>query len=137
VDVGSRAGPRGRTDTSAESQPKLGLSACHSVGTLGQMPDSHARAQQRAARDRTGRYHQEQLELLLEHVREDFAQMDAGYDRRVRPRPPLQALSAEALILLRPDRPPHLTAARTLDFQQDHGEDARDWWAAGEAGRCR
>ena len=36
------------------------------------------RAQRRAAREVIGRYHEEQLGLLLERVREGFARMDAG-----------------------------------------------------------
>lgn len=101
------------------------------------MPDSHERAQQRAARDRVGRYHQEQLGLLLEHVREGFARMDAGT---------IDAFELDALIhrykrsaqklwsfCVQTDR----HAARTLDYWQEHGEEATDWWLSGEPHRRR
>jgi hypothetical protein len=39
----------------------------------------------RAARDLVGRYHEEQLGILLEHVRDGFQKLDTG-DRPVRPR---------------------------------------------------
>lgn len=36
------------------------------------------KARRRAAREMVGRYHEEQLRLLLEHVREGFEQLDRG-----------------------------------------------------------
>ena len=36
------------------------------------------KARRRAARQLIGEYHEQQLHLLLDHVREGFAKMDAG-----------------------------------------------------------
>ena len=99
------------------------------------MADPDERAERRAARERIGRYHEEQLGVLLEHVREGFVQLDAGT---------IDAFELDDLIYRykrsaqklwtfcgQTDRQ-HLSATRTLDFRQEHGEDAPDWWAAGE-----
>ncbi|MDQ2852891.1 MAG: hypothetical protein M3Y49_19560 [Actinomycetota bacterium] len=44
-----------------------------------QSPDrGQERARRRAARETLAAYHEQQLTLLLDHVRDGFAQMDAG-----------------------------------------------------------
>lgn len=96
------------------------------------------RAERRAARDLIGRYHEEQLGLLLEHVREGFAQLDAGginafeldelihrYKRSARELWKFCVLSGSG----------GLSAARTLRYLEEQGQDRPDWWAAGEPRR--
>lgn len=96
------------------------------------------RARRRAARERIGAYHEEQLELLLGHVRDGFAQLDTGeidvfdlddlihrYKRAARELWKFCGSSGAAWE----------TAARTLDFLHEQGEDLPDWWAAGEPHR--
>ena len=93
------------------------------------------RAQQRADRAAIGRYHQEQLRLLLEHVRDGFAQLDDGeidafeldelihrYKRSARELWKFCVLSGAG-------------AARTLQYLEEQGEELPDWWAAGDPRR--
>jgi hypothetical protein len=93
------------------------------------------RAQRRAARETIGRYHEEQLRLLLERLREGFARLDAGE---------IDAFELDELIhrYKRSSRElwkfcgqsgsGWLTAARTLEYLREQGEELPDWWAAGE-----
>lgn len=93
------------------------------------------RAERRSARELIGRYHEEQLGLLLEHIREGFARLDAAeidafeldelihrYKRSARELWKFCGQSGSGW----------LTAARTLRYLQAQGEDLPDWWAAGE-----
>ena len=94
--------------------------------------------ERRAARDFIGRYHEEQLGVLLEHVREGFARLDAGE---------MDAFELDELIH-RYKRSTQelwkfcgqtgsgwLSAARMLQDLQKRGEPLPDWWAAGEPHR--
>ena len=96
------------------------------------------RAERRAARELIGRYHEEQLRLLLEHVREGFAQLDGGeidafeldelihrYKRSARELWKFCVLSGGG----------GLSAAHTLQYLEEQGEEPPDWWAAGEQRR--
>ena len=96
------------------------------------------RAERRAARELIGRYHEEQLRLLLEHVREGFKRLDAGeidafeldelihrYKRSARELWKFCVMSGSG----------GLWAARTLQYLQEQDEEPPDWWAAGEPRR--
>lgn len=103
------------------------------------MPDrgdqASEREQRRAARKVTASYHEEQLRLLLERVREGFVRMDAGE---------IDAFELDELIhrykrsaqklwsFCGQTGAQWLTAARTLEYWREHGQAAADWWAAGE-----
>jgi hypothetical protein len=93
------------------------------------------RAERRAARELIGRYHEEQLRLLLEHVREGLGRLDAGkidafqldelihrYKRSAR----------ELWTFCGQSGSGWLTTARTLRYLEAQAEDLPDWWAAGE-----
>jgi hypothetical protein len=98
------------------------------------------RAERRAARELIGRYHEEQLGLLLEHVRAGFMRLDAGeidafdldelihrYKRSARELWKFCGQSGSGW----------LHAARTLQYLEAQKEDPLDWWAAGEPHRRR
>jgi hypothetical protein len=97
------------------------------------------RAEQRAARETIGAYHEAQLRLLLDRVRDGFSRLDAGE---------IDAFELDDLIhrYKRSARElwkfcgqtgsDWLTAVRTLEFWQEQGE-VPDWWAAGEPRRRR
>jgi hypothetical protein len=93
------------------------------------------RAQRRAARRTIGAYHEEQLRLLLERVREGFARLDAGeidafeldelvhrYKRSARELWKFCGQSGSGW----------LTAARTVEYLREQDDELPDWWAAGE-----
>jgi hypothetical protein len=98
------------------------------------------RQQRRAARELVGRYHEEQLRLLLERVRDGIARMDAGE---------IDAFDLDDLIhhykrstqklwsFCGQSGSQWLTAARTLEYWREQGEPDPDWWAAGEPRRGR
>ncbi|HEX3616921.1 MAG TPA: hypothetical protein VHU61_10305 [Solirubrobacteraceae bacterium] len=93
------------------------------------------RAERRAAIETIRHYHEAQLRLLLDHVRDALARLDAGE---------LDAFDVDDLIhrYKRSARElwkfcgqtgsDMLRAARTLDYWRQHGEEPTDWWAAGE-----
>ena len=124
------------TDASSSAVPAGG-----SVGGVNE-GDQRAddRAERRAARELIGRYHEEQLGLLLEHVREGFARLDAGE---------IDAFDLDELIhrykrsarelwkFCGQSGSDWLSAARTLRYLEARGEDLPDWWAAGEPHRRR
>lgn len=100
-----------------------------------QSPDrGQERARRRAARETLAAYHEQQLTLLLDHVRDGFAQMDAGG---------LDAFDVDELIHRYQRAARELwkfcgssgaaweTAARALEFLSDQKE-LPDWWAASE-----
>lgn len=105
-----------------------------------QPPEGGERAQRRAARETIARYHEQQLLLLLERVRDGFARLDAGE---------IDAFDLDDLIhrYKRSARElwkfcgqtgsDWLFAARTLEFWRERGEDPPDWWEAGEPRRRR
>jgi hypothetical protein len=98
------------------------------------------RARRRAARETIGVYHEEQLGLLLDRVRDGFARLDAGeidvfeldelihrYKRSARELWKFCGSSGSGW-----ER-----AAGTLEYLRDQGEELPDWWAAGEPRRYR
>lgn len=96
------------------------------------------RAERRVAREKIGRYHEAQLRLLLEYVRDALTRMDAGE---------LDAFEVDELIHRykqsarelwkfcgQTDRD-NLFAARTLDYWRENGEEPPDWWDTGKPRR--
>ena len=92
----------------------------------------------RAGRRTIAAYHEQQLSLLLERVREGFARLDAGeidvfelddlihrYKRSAR----------ELWKFCGQTGSQWLTAARTIEFLREQGAELPDWWAAGEPRR--
>ncbi len=97
------------------------------------------KAQRRAARKTIAAYHEEQLGLLLERVREGFVRLDAGeidvfdldelihrYKQAARELWKFCNLSGGAPV----------TALRALEFRREQGEEP-DWWEAAERRRRR
>ena len=98
------------------------------------------RAQRRAARQIIGRYHEEQLRVLLERVREGFARLDAGEIDAFELDEPIHRYKRSARELWKlcgQSGSGWLTAARTLEHLRARGEEPPDWWAAGEPRRRR
>ncbi len=96
------------------------------------------RAQRRAARKTIAAYHEEQLRLLLERVREGFARLEADeidvfeldelihhYKQAARELWKFCSLSGGGPV----------SALHALEFRREQGEEP-DWWEAGER-RCR
>ena len=121
--------------------PRFRLPRCRSVRGVNEGDQrADARAERRAARELIGRYHEEQLGLLLERVREGFVRLDAGQ---------IDAFELDELIhrykrsarelwkFCGQSGSGWLTAARTLRYLEAQGEDLPDWWAAGEPHRRR
>jgi hypothetical protein len=93
------------------------------------------KARRRAAREMIGRYHDDQLRILLERVREGFEQLDAGQ---------IDPLELDEIIHHYKRSAGRLwifcgsggseweRAASTLEWIRDHGEQEPDWWEAGE-----
>jgi hypothetical protein len=91
------------------------------------------RSRRRAAREIIGAYHEQQLRLLLEHVRSGFARLDAGE---------IDAFDLDDLIHHYKRSARELwkfcgssgsdgqRAAHTLALRRDSGEEP-DWWQAG------
>jgi hypothetical protein len=96
------------------------------------------RARRRAARDLIGRYHEEQLRLLLEHVREGFERLDRGE---------IDPFDLDDLIHHYKRSAQKLwsfcgssgsgweRAALTFEWWREQGEPEPDWWEAGEPRR--
>ncbi|HEV2810040.1 MAG TPA: hypothetical protein VGV93_06550 [Acidimicrobiales bacterium] len=100
---------------------------------------SSEKAKRREARAIVGAYHQEQLRALLEHVRDGFAQLDAGeidefelddlihrYKRAARQLWSFCGSSGSQW----------LQAATALEYMRDRGEE-HDWWAESAQRRDR
>ncbi len=96
------------------------------------------KARRRAARKMIGEYHETQLRLLLDHVRDGFDQLAAGeidpfqldelihrYKRSVQKLWTFCGSSGSGW-----ER-----AALTLEGLREQGEEEPDWWAAGEPAR--
>ena len=93
------------------------------------------RARRKAARELIGRYHEEQLRLLLDHVREGFEGLDRGE---------LDPFELDELIHRYKRSAQKLwsfcgssgsaweQAALTVEWWREHGEEEPDWWTAGE-----
>lgn len=96
------------------------------------------KARRREARKAIAAYHDEQLRLLLGHVREGFERMDAG---EISPFELDELIhhykkSAQALWSFCGSRGSDWDrAVRMLEFLRKEGEDPPDWWAAGERRR--
>ena len=98
------------------------------------------KARRRAAQELIGRYHDEQLRLLLGHVREGFEQLDRGE---------IDPFELDELIHRYKRSAQKLwsfcgsggsaweRAALTVEWWREHGEEETDWWAAGERHRRR
>jgi hypothetical protein len=98
------------------------------------------KARRRAARQLIGEYHDQQLRLLLERVREGFVKLDAGE---------LDPFELDELIHRYKRSAQKLwsfcgssgsgweTAAITIQSVRERGEEEPDWWAAGEPRRGR
>jgi len=84
------------------------------------------------------RYHEEQLRVLLDHVRDGFASLDAGsidafeldelihrYKRSARELWKFCGQTGRDMVF----------AARSLDYWREQGEEPPDWWEAGEPRR--
>ena len=140
-----RATPRpSSTNKAAASQTK---STQHLAGVLigGRLPDvddairvreiEGERARRKAARELIGRYHDEQLRLLLDHVRDGFEGLDSGE---------LDPFELDELIHRYKRSAQKLwsfcgssgsaweQAALTVEWWREHGEEEPDWWTAGE-----
>ena len=86
------------------------------------------RAQRRAARQIIGRYHEEQLRVLLERVREGFARLDAGEIDAFELDEPIHRYKRSARELWKlcgQSGSGWLTAARTLEHLRARGEARR------------
>lgn len=100
---------------------------------------SREKARGREARAIVGAYHQEQLRLLLEHVRNGFAQLDAGeidefelddlIHRYKRAAGRLWSFCGSS-------GGQWLQAATALEYMRDRGEE-HDWWGDSEGSRDR
>jgi hypothetical protein len=103
--------------------------------TSDQNAESGERDQRRAARSTIAAYHEEQLRLLLERVRDGLARLDAGeidvfeVDELIH-RYKQSARELWKFCSLTGGDP--VRAVRTLEFLREQGEDSPDWWAAGE-----
>jgi hypothetical protein len=96
------------------------------------------KARRRAARETIAAYHEEQLGLLLEHVREGFRRMDAGE---------IDAFELDELIHRYKRSARELwkfcgqtgsdwvRAVGMLEMLREQGEELPDWWVAGEPRR--
>lgn len=96
------------------------------------------KARRKAAREMIGHYHEQQLRLLQEHVRQGFAQLDAGE---------LDAFALDELIRHYKRSAQKLwsfcgssgsgweRAALTLEWWREEGEEETDWWEVGRPRR--
>ena len=90
------------------------------------------KAERRAARELVAAYHQEELRVLLEHVRGGFARLDAGE---------IDEFELDELIHRYKRAAAHLwsfcgssggqwlQAAKVITRIRNHSEPPRDWWA--------
>ncbi len=91
------------------------------------------KAKRRAAREVIGAYHREQLRTLLEHVRDGFAQLDAGEIDEFDLDDLIHRYKRAANELWKfcgNTGSQWLQAANTLAYLRDQGEEP-DWWARG------
>ena len=89
------------------------------------------KARRRAARELIGRYHHEQLRVLLEQVRDGFARLDAGEIDEFELDDLIHRYKRAATELWKfcgSTGGQWLQAANTLTYLRDQGEE-RDWWA--------
>jgi hypothetical protein len=113
------------------------LPRCRSVRGVNEGDQrADSRAERRAARELIGRYHEEQLGLLLEHLREGFVRLDAGQ---------IDAFELDELIhrykrsarelwkFCGQSSSGRLTAARTVRYLEAQVQDLPDWWGCRRA----
>jgi hypothetical protein len=98
------------------------------------------KARRRAAREMIGAYHEQQLRLLLERIREGFRKLDAGE---------IDPFELDELIHHYKRSAQKLWsfcgssgsgwehAALALEWWREQGEQEPDWWEAGEPPRRR
>lgn len=97
------------------------------------------RAKRRAARQTIGAYHEAQLRLLLDRVRDGFGRLDAGeidafeLDEQIHR---YQRSARELWNFCGQTGSDWIRGVRMLDFWQEQGE-LPDWWEAGEPRRRR
>jgi hypothetical protein len=96
------------------------------------------KARRRAARQMIAEYHEEQLRLLLDHVRDGFARMDADeidpfdLDELIHH----YKRSAQKLWSFCGSRGgAWLRAALTIEWEREQGEPETDWWEVGRPRR--
>ena len=105
----------------------------------GDQPAESERAQRRAARKAIAAYHEQQLGLLLDRVRDGFVRLDAGeidvfeldelihrYKQAARELWKFCDLSGGGPV----------SALHALEFRREQGEEP-DWWEAGQRRRRR
>jgi hypothetical protein len=105
---------------------------------VGDQRESGDRARRRAARLTIAAYHEQQLRLLLERIRDGFARLDADeidvfeLDDLIHstsgPRASCGGFGGSS-------GSDWLGATRSLEFLRQKGEELPDWWAAGEPRR--
>jgi hypothetical protein len=93
------------------------------------------RARRRHARQVIGAYHEQQLRVLLDHVRDGFAALDRGE---------IDPFELDDVIHHYKNAARELwkfcgssgghweTAARTVEYLRERGEELPDWWAVGD-----
>jgi hypothetical protein len=98
------------------------------------------KARRRAAREMIGRYHEQQLRLLLERVREGLEQLDAGQIDPFDLDDVIHHYKRSAQKLWRfcgSSGSGWEQAALALEWMREQGEEEPDWWEAGERRRRR
>jgi hypothetical protein len=109
------------------------------VAGEGQHEAQSEKAKRREARAIVGAYHQEQLRVLLEHVRDGFAQLDAGeidefdLDDIIHR---YQGAARKLWSFCGSSGSQWLQAAPALAYMRDRGEE-HDWWAESERSRSQ
>lgn len=97
------------------------------------------KAKRREARAIVGAYHQEQLRVLLEHVRDGFAQLDAGEIDEFELDDIIHRYKRSAGRLWNfcgSSGSQWLQAATALEYMRERGEE-HDWWAESDRRRDR
>jgi hypothetical protein len=108
------------------------------AGTADARKQRDEKAERRAAREVIAAYHQEQLGVLLEHVRSGFAQLDAGAIDEFELDSVIHHYSRSAKELWKFCELPRnaLSAVGTLSYLREEGREP-DWWERGEPQRRR
>lgn len=124
------------------SAERRGAYHCYRFGPMAADDELHAggeKAQRRAARKMIAAYHDEQLRLLLNHIRDGFAKFDAdeidvfdldeiiGHYKRS---------AAKLENFCGSSGGQWIRAARNLTYFRDEGDEP-DWWEAGTSRRDR
>jgi hypothetical protein len=101
-------------------------------GARGARDEQDAKAERRAARRVVSEYHQEQLRILLEHVRSGFTHLDAGDIDEFELDDLIYHYKRSAAELWKfCELPSNASqAASTLTYLREQGREP-DWWEAG------